>query len=130
MIRQKQLVAGLAEILDVPLATMICHDRNLQNAGIRKKALRGRGENVASAHDAAVLIVAALASPRTKDSAATVQTNSYYVEEIAQSIFVRPNYRPWQQITLHIKKSEFVEIYANINRETLNAVAELMHGRR
>jgi hypothetical protein len=59
--------------LDVPEETVVQHDRNLVMAGLRTKGGRGRSAPEVTPLDAARLLVATLASFRTKDSVATVK---------------------------------------------------------
>ena len=131
MASPKQLIAGLAEILDIPEATLIVHDRNLAEAGIRKKAKAGRGSvsNTVTAEDAAALIVAAVASPRVRDSADTVGRYSDEVSEIAQFIGTGRNYRPWAQVSIQIKRGRYIHSTVEIQRELIIAVTELLKER-
>lgn len=69
----KQLVEKIAELTGVPLGTVILHDRNLLNAGLRSEGQRGRGKSVASSTDAANLLIALAGSRNVKDSADTVR---------------------------------------------------------
>lgn len=58
MASQKQLVALVAEEMGVPLETVTVIDRLLAEAGMRTKALRGRGKTAMTYRDAANLIIA------------------------------------------------------------------------
>jgi hypothetical protein len=68
-----QLVRAVSIALDVPEETVVQHDRNLVVAGLRTRGGRGRSAPEVTPVDAARLLVATLASIRTKDSAATVK---------------------------------------------------------
>jgi len=68
-----QLVRAMSVALDVPEETVVQHDRNLVMAGLRTKGGRGRSAPEVTPLDAARLLVATLASFRTKDSVATVK---------------------------------------------------------
>jgi len=83
-----QLVKAISIALEVPEETVVQHDRNLVVAGLRTKGGRGRSAPEVSPLDAARLLVATLASFRTKDSAATVK-------EFERAIFEPPE-RPRQ----------------------------------
>jgi hypothetical protein len=68
----RQLVQAVSIALNVPEETVVQHDRNLVVAGLRTKGGRGRSAPLMTPLDAARLLVAALASFRTKDSVTTV----------------------------------------------------------
>jgi hypothetical protein len=68
-----QLVKAVSIALDVPEETVVQHDRNLVVAGLRTKGGRGRSAPQVTPLDAARLLVATLASFRTKDSVTTVE---------------------------------------------------------
>ena len=76
MATPKELVATVAAQTGVPLATVAVHDRNLAEAGLRKKGQRGRGISVVSYEDAANLLIAVSASRNVKDSEASVRAYS------------------------------------------------------
>jgi hypothetical protein len=63
-----QLVKAVAIALDVPEETVTQHDRNLVVAGLRTKGGRGPSSPDVTTMDAARLLIAILASSRTKDS--------------------------------------------------------------
>jgi hypothetical protein len=73
MAKPKELVAKVSEITGVSLATVVVHDRNLLNAGLRTEGLRGRGRSKVTFRDAANLLIAVAASRNVKDSAETVR---------------------------------------------------------
>ncbi|MBN9468998.1 MAG: hypothetical protein J0J10_09525 [Bosea sp.] len=73
MATPKELIASVAEHTGVPLATVIVHDRNLAEEGLRSPALRGRGVSRVTYQDAANLLIAVAASRNVKDSAKTVR---------------------------------------------------------
>jgi hypothetical protein len=79
-----QLVKAVSIALDVPKETVVQHDRNLVVGGLRTKAGRGRSAPQVTPHDAARLLVATLASFRTKDSVTTV-------EQFERAIFEPPD---------------------------------------
>jgi hypothetical protein len=68
-----QLVKAVSLALDVPEETVVQHDRNLVVAGLRTTGARGRNAPSVTPLDAARLLVAVLASVRTKDSVDTVR---------------------------------------------------------
>jgi hypothetical protein len=78
-----QLVKAVSVALDVPEETVAQHDRNLLVAGLRTKSGRGRSAPRVITLDAARLLVATLASFRTKDSVATLK-------QFEQAIFEPP----------------------------------------
>ena len=78
-----QLVKAVSIALDVPEETVVQHDRNLVVAGLRTKGGRGRSAPQVTPLDAARLLVATLASIRTKDSVTTV-------EQFQRAIFEPP----------------------------------------
>src|SRR6516164_7491190 len=67
-----QLVTAVSIAMDVPLETVTQHDRNLAIAGLRTMGARGVNAPHVTTLDAARLVVATLASVRTKDSVETV----------------------------------------------------------
>lgn len=73
MATPKELITSVAEHTGVPLATVIVHDRNLAEEGLRSPALRGRGVSRVTYQDAANLLIAVAASRNVKDSAKTVR---------------------------------------------------------
>jgi hypothetical protein len=79
-----QLVQAVAIALDVPEETVVQHDRNLVVAGLRTKGGRGRSAPQVTPLDAARLLVATLASFRTKDSVTTVK-------QFERAIFEEPD---------------------------------------
>lgn len=92
-----QLVRAMSIALDVPEETVVQHDRNLVVAGLRTKGGRGRSAAEVTPVDAARLLVATLASIRTKDSTGAV-------EQFERSIFEppdKPNYTLFRGIKLH-----------------------------
>lgn len=68
-----ELRAKTAEVLGVPEATIIVHDRNLVVAGLRSKGGRGRSAAKVTPTDAANLLIAVSASSLVKDTVATVE---------------------------------------------------------
>jgi len=76
MITHRELVSAISELTGIPVKTVILHDRNLVEAGIRSQAMRGRGKSFATARDAAALIIAVSASVNVKDSASAIYTYS------------------------------------------------------
>lgn len=63
----------VAEVLGVPEATVILHDRNLSLAGLRSMGGRGRAVARVTYTDAANLLIAVAGSRNVKDSAKTVE---------------------------------------------------------
>jgi hypothetical protein len=75
MATPKDLVRAVAEILVVPEATVMVHDRNLATAiPVPLRSVKGRGRAAArmTARDAATLLIAVVASSNVKDSAKAV----------------------------------------------------------
>jgi DNA-binding Xre family transcriptional regulator len=68
-----ELVKTVAQVLGLPEATVVVHDRNLVVAGLRSKAGRGRGSAHVNARDAAHLLTAILASAQVRDSVPSVE---------------------------------------------------------
>jgi len=66
-----ELVKAMAEVLGVPEASIVVHDRNLAIAGLRRKGGRGWSAAQVTPRDGANLLVAILGSPQVKDSVAT-----------------------------------------------------------
>ncbi|NOV20938.1 hypothetical protein E5S70_33815 [Ensifer adhaerens] len=73
MATPKELVAKIADLTGVPEGTVILHDRNLLNAGLRSEGQRGRGKSVVTYLDAANLLIAVAGSRNVKDSVKTVR---------------------------------------------------------
>lgn len=73
MATPKELVAKVSELTGVPEGTVILHDRNLLNAGLRTEGQRGRGKSAVTYQDAAHLLIAVAGSRNVKDSVKTVQ---------------------------------------------------------
>lgn len=73
MATPKELVAAVAHLTGVPEGTVVLHDRNLLNAGLRSEGLRGRGKSLVNYTDAAHLLIAVAGSRNVKDSAKTVR---------------------------------------------------------
>jgi hypothetical protein len=76
-----QLVKAVSIALEVPEETVVQHDRNLVVAGLRTKGGRGRSAPQVTPLDAARLLVATLASFRTKDSVTTVEQFEHAIFE-------------------------------------------------
>src|ERR1035437_2530914 len=68
-----QLVNAVAIALNVPVETIVQHDRNLVVAGLRTKGGRGHSAPKVTPLDAARLVTAVLGSVRIVDSVATVR---------------------------------------------------------
>lgn len=73
MATPKELVVQIARQTGVPEGTVVLHDRNLLNAGLRSEGQRGRGKSVVTFADAANLLIAVAGSRNVKDSAKTVR---------------------------------------------------------
>lgn len=71
-----EMVHAVAEVLGVPEATVIVHDRNLLIAGLRTKGGRGRSAPQVTARDVANLLIGVAASTVIKDTAETVRRYS------------------------------------------------------
>lgn len=61
-----------ASVLGIPETTSASHLRNLREAGLLTKTGRGTSAAHMTTHDAALLLIAAAASPNVKDSVETV----------------------------------------------------------
>ena len=72
MATPKELVSKVAELTGVHEGTVVLHDRNLLNAGLRSEGMRGRGKSSVTFDDAANLLIAVAGSRNVKDSAKTV----------------------------------------------------------
>lgn len=72
MATPKELVSKVSELTGVPEGTVILHDRNLLNAGLRTEGQRGRGRSAVTFQDAANLLIAVAGSRNVKDSVRTV----------------------------------------------------------
>jgi hypothetical protein len=68
-----QFVRKFSQLLSIPEATIVLHDRNLVVAGLRSKSGRGNSAARVTARDAAHLLVAVLGSSLVKDSVETVR---------------------------------------------------------
>ncbi|PWK65848.1 hypothetical protein [Aminobacter sp. AP02] len=68
MASQKELVAVVAEHMGVPIETVTVMDRLLAEAGLRTRALRGRGNTPMSYRDGANLIIATALGAGPKDA--------------------------------------------------------------
>lgn len=65
---QKELIAVVAENMGVPIETVTVVDRYLAEAGLRTRALRGRGNTPMTYADAASLIIATAWDANPKDA--------------------------------------------------------------
>lgn len=68
-----ELVKTMADVLGLPEATVVVHDRNLVVAGLRTKSGRGWSAAKVTPRDAAQLVTAILGSSQVKDSIDTVR---------------------------------------------------------
>ena len=68
-----ELVNLIAKILDMPVRTVITHDRNLAKAKLRTVGGRGTGAARMTGRDAARLLIAAATCENIKDSVANVK---------------------------------------------------------
>lgn len=73
MASQKELIAVVAEHMGVPIETVTVIDRYLAEAGLRTRALRGRGSTPMTYHDAAHLIIATAWEANPKDAVQLVE---------------------------------------------------------
>jgi hypothetical protein len=91
MATQKQLVAVVADVMGVPLETVTVIDRLLAEAGMRTRALRGRGQTLMTYQDAANLVIATAldVSPRN-----AVQLVAAYSELAAYRVTEYAKYDP------------------------------------
>lgn len=67
-----ELVEVMADVVGVPAATVVVHDRNLVIEGLRSKGGRGRSAAKVTERDAAHLLTALLASAQVQDSVTSV----------------------------------------------------------
>ncbi len=72
----KELVAVIADTMGVPIETVTVIDRFLAEAGLRTRALRGRGHTPMTYRDAANLIIATAIGAQPKDAVRTVEDYS------------------------------------------------------
>lgn len=72
MASQKQLVAVVAETMGVPIESVTVIDRYLAEAGLRTRALRGRGQTPMTYQDGAHLIIATAWEANPKDAVSLV----------------------------------------------------------
>lgn len=68
MASQKELVAVVADQMGIPIETVTVIDRYLAEAGLRTRALRGRGNTSMTYRDAANLIIATAWEANPKDA--------------------------------------------------------------
>lgn len=68
MASQKELVAVVANQMGIPIETVTVIDRYLAEAGLRTRALRGRGNTAMTYQDAANLIIATAWEANPRDS--------------------------------------------------------------
>ena len=68
-----ELVEVMADVLGVPMPTVVVHDRNLVVDGLRSKGGRGRSAAQVTERDAAHLLTALLASAQVRDSVHSVE---------------------------------------------------------
>ncbi|MDE3810423.1 hypothetical protein I7I49_09030 [Sinorhizobium meliloti] len=73
MASQKELIAVVADNMGVPKETVTVVDRYLAEAGLRTRALRGRGNTPMTYHDAAHLIIATAWDANPKDAVQLVK---------------------------------------------------------
>lgn len=71
-----ELVEVMADVVGVPAATVVVHDRNLVIEGLRSKGGRGRSAAQVTERDAAHLLTALLASEQVRDSVRSVRRYS------------------------------------------------------
>lgn len=128
MASPKELISGLAVILDIPAETLTVHDRNLAEVGIRQKAKPGRGSggNRVTAEDAASLIVAAIASQKVKDSASTVRALNSHVRQITRLLVADASSQSEQGVTIPIKKNGFLSVDAKVTLQAVRATAAIL----
>lgn len=74
MASAKQMVAKVSEHLGVPLESVTVIDRFLAEAGLRTRALRGRGQTAMTYRDAANLIIATALGAAPKDAVTHVKS--------------------------------------------------------
>ena len=82
MASPRELVRTVAEVLGVPEATVVVHDRNLAVAGLRTKGGRGPSAAKMTPLDAANLLIAVAASSAVKDSVETVKAYADLISKI------------------------------------------------
>lgn len=74
MATQKELVAVVADQMGIPIETVTVIDRYLAEAGLRTRALRGRGHTPMTYQDAANLIIATAWEANPKDAVNLVKS--------------------------------------------------------
>lgn len=73
MANPSELRQIIADVLDMPIATLISFDRLLSEAGLRSKAGKGRGAAKMKPRDSAHLLTAIMASPQVRDAVQSVE---------------------------------------------------------
>lgn len=73
MATQKELISIVADQMGIPIETVTVIDRHLAEAGLRTRALRGRGHTPMTYQDAANLIIATAWEANPKDSVRIVR---------------------------------------------------------
>lgn len=73
MASQKELIELVAGTMGVPIETVTVVDRYLAEAGLRTRALRGRGSTPMTYHDAANMIIATAWDANPKDAVSIVK---------------------------------------------------------
>lgn len=85
----KQVISAVSQALGVPEGTVTVIDRLLMDAGLRQRALRGRGEAEISIEDAAKVIVAAATIRNTKDAPSMAIRFADVVAKVARELHLR-----------------------------------------
>lgn len=80
-----EMVKRIAEVLGVPEATVVVHDRNLAEAGLRTKGGRGRSAAKMNAADVANLLVAVAGASMVKDAVQVVTDYSTLASRSAEN---------------------------------------------
>lgn len=98
MATPSELVRVVADVLSVPEATVVQHDRNLLAAGMRSKGGRGLGAAQVTASDASNLLIATAASWLKRSSVETVSEYSALIfkDRVMQSISRKQRSEKWQ----------------------------------
>lgn len=93
MASQKELVAVVAENMGVPIETVTVIDRYLAEAGLRTRALRGRGNTPMTYSDAASLIIATAWEANPKDAVKIVEDfRSLLIWRVKETALIDQNF--------------------------------------
>lgn len=99
---QKEMVAAVSAVMGVPIETVTVMDRYLAEAGLRTRALRGRGRTEMAPIDMAYLLIAAAINGPLKDTAAISSSRLQDATDIADIISSRSS----SSVSISLKRGE------------------------